>query len=316
MEYSGVCSRKYDKFKKLAKEIWNMKMLYIFLLPAVIVTLLFNYRPMYGTLMAFQNYNIAKGIWGSKFIGLNNFTKFLSDPDFYRAVVNTVGLSTLNLIFGFTLPILFAILIYEFSHERLKKIVQSITYLPHFISWVIVAGLCYRLLDEDTGSINILLSTLGIGSVPFLREPSYFWGIFTVTGIWKEIGWNSILYLSSMTAIDPTLFEAVAVDGANRFKRIRYILIPGILPTIVMLLILTIASFFSGAGAFEPAYALRNPMVAPRSDIIDVFSYFRGVRNGEYGYAAAIGLTQSLISVISLFIANKGMKRLTGYSLF
>lgn len=301
---------------KILHEIWNSKVLYIFILPAFIFTLVFNYRPMYGVIMAFQNYDIVKGLGGSKFIGLENFKDFLTTPDFYRALTNTVGLSLLNLLICFPLPILFAILLNEFSPVRFKKIVQSITYLPYFISWVIISGLLYRLLDQDTGAVNIFLKTIGVDKIAFFREPAYFWGIFIFARIWKEMGWNSILYLAAMTTINPEIYEASIVDGASRFKRIIHITIPGILPTIVMLLILTIASFFSASGAFEPAYALRNPMVAGRSDIIDVFVYFRGVTYGNYGFAAAIGLTQSLFSVLLLFSANKGTKKLTGYSLF
>lgn len=304
------------KLKNLFAELWKLKVLYLFIFPAVIFTLVFNYRPIYGVIMAFQQYDILKGIWGSDFIGLSNFKEFLTSPDFYRALTNTVGLSTLNLLIAFPLPIVFAILINEFSYTRYKKIVQSVTYLPHFVSWVIVAGLLYRLLDQDTGVINLMLHALGMEKVGFFREPQYFWSIFISASIWKELGWGSILYLSAMTAINHEVYEAAIVDGAKRFQRIRHITIPGIMPTIVMLLILTISSFFSGSGAFEPAYALRNPMIAERSDIIDVFSYFRGIRNGDYGYATAIGLTQSLLSVTLLFTANKAMKKFTGYSLF
>lgn len=300
----------------LLKQLWNQRVLYMFLLPAVAVTIVFSYGPMYGVIMAFQDYSIIKGIWGSDFVGLTHFADFLSDPDFYRALRNTAALSTLNIVICFPLPIVFAIMLYEFSPPAFKRIVQSITYLPHFISWVIVSGLLYRLLDEDTGAVNLLLGALGLDHIGFFREPNYFWGIFIIASVWKEIGWSSILYLSAMTAINPELYEAAVVDGATRLRRILHIMLPGIMPTIVLLLILAIAGFFSGAGGFEPAYALRNPMVAERSDIIDVFSYFRGIRNGEYGYAAAIGLSQSVMAIIFLFGANKGLKKLTGHSLF
>lgn len=302
--------------RKHLSELWNQKILFLFLLPAVIFTVVFCYRPIYGIIMAFEDYNIIKGLWGSEFTGLANFKDFLTTPDFYRALTNTVGLSTLNLIIAFPLPIIFAVLLNEFNYVRIKRVVQSVTYLPHFISWVIVAGLLYRLLDQDSGAVNIFLEFLGMEKIGFFREPRFFWAIFTSAGVWKELGWNSILYLSAMTAINPEIYEASFVDGAKRFQRIWHITIPGIMPTIVMLLILTISSFFSGAGAFEPAYALRNPMLAERSDIIDVFSYFRGIRNGDYGFAASIGLTQSLMSILLLFTVNKSMKKLSGYSLF
>ncbi|OGO81233.1 MAG: hypothetical protein A2Y21_00935 [Clostridiales bacterium GWC2_40_7] len=296
--------------------LWKQKVLYMFLLPAVAFTLVFNYRPMYGIVMAFQKYDILKGIWGSEFTGLANFKEFLANPDFYNALRNTAALSILNLAIGFSLPIIFAILINEFSWNKYRKIVQSVTYLPHFVSWVIVAGLLYRMLDQDSGIVNIFLQAIGSESIGFFREPKYFWGIFITAGVWKELGWNSILYLSAMTSINPELYEAATTDGAGRLRRIWHITLPGILPTITMLLILTISSFFTSGGAFEPIMALRNPMVAQTSDIIDVYTYFRGIRMGDYGYATAIGLTQAVMSILLLFTANKGMKKFTGYSLF
>lgn len=311
-----------SKFRIQLAGLWKLKTLYLFLLPAVIFTLVFNYRPIYGVIMAFQDYDIVKGLWGSKFTGLENFRAFLSSPDFYRSLINTMGLSTLNIVIAFPLPIIFAVMLNEFSYLKYKKLVQTITYLPHFISWVIVAGLLYRMLDQDTGVVNTVLETFGISPIAFFREPKYFWGIFTSAGVWKELGWNSILYLSAMTAINLEEYEAALVDGAKRLQRIWYITIPGIMPTIVMLLILTISSFFVGSGSlgssgfFEPAYALRNPMVSGSSDIIDIFAYFRGVRNGEYGFATAIGLIQALLSLVLLFGANKMLKKWTGHSLF
>ncbi len=300
----------------LLHRLWKQKILYMFLLPAVAFTLIFNYRPMYGVVMAFQKYDILKGVFGSEFIGSANFREFLSNPDFYNALRNTAALSLLNLAICFPLPIIFAILINEFSWNRYKKIVQSVTYLPHFVSWIIVAGLLYRMLDQDTGIVNVFLQTIGYDTIGFFREPKYFWGIFITSSIWKELGWNSILYLSAMTSINPELYEAAFSDGAGRLRRIWHITLPGILPTISVLLILTVSSFFSSGGAFEPVLALRNPMVAQTSDIIDVYTYFRGIRMGDYGYATAIGLTQAVMSILLLFTANRGMKRLTGYSLF
>lgn len=302
--------------KKVAREIWNLKVLYLFLLPAVAATTIFNYRPIYGVIMAFQKYDILKGIWGSQFIGLENFREFMSDPDFFNSLRNTIAISLMTIAFCFPLPIMFAIMINEFSWNKFKKITQSITYLPYFVSWVIVAGLIYKILDQDTGIVNVMMGKAGLQSVGFLREPAYFWIIYITAKIWKELGWNSILYLSAMTSISPELYEAAIADGAGRLRRIWHITIPGILPTVVMLFILNISTFFTASGGFEAVLALRNPMVAQTSDIIDVFNYFKGVRMAQYGYATAIGLTQSLLSLVLLFVSNRGMKKLTGYSLF
>lgn len=294
--------------------IWQQKALYLFLLPAIVFTLIFSYRPMYGVIMAFQHYDIVKGLWGSNFIGLDNFKNFFTDSAFYHALRNTVAMSFLNFIFGFPAPIIFAILINELSWTRFKRIVQSITYLPHFISWVVVAGLLYRMLEQDTGIVNILLHNLGFEKIGFFREPKYFWGIYVTSGIWKEVGWGSILYLSAMTAINPELYEAAFADGAGRFRRIWHITLPGIAPTVVMLLILSISGFFSGS--FDAIFPLRNPMISETSDVIDVYSYFRGIRMGDYGYATAIGVAQALVAFMLLYLGNKGAKRFTEYSLF
>lgn len=311
---SGVGTIRVPGLGRHFREIWQHKVLYLFIIPAVVVTLVFNYRPMYGVVMAFQKYDIMKGIGGSQFIGLDNFKEFIASPDFYVALRNTIALNLLGLM-TFPLPIVFAILINEFSWMRFKKTVQSITYLPHFISWVIVAGLFYKMLDQDTGIVNLLLQKLGCQSIGFFREPNYFWGILTLTGIWKELGWASILYLSAITAINPEIYEAAIVDGAGRLKRIWYVTLPGIMSTIVILFVLSVSSLLSG-GNFEAVMVLRNAMTADTSDIIDVFSYFKGIRMGNYGYATAIGLAQSVLSIIMLFAANKGMKKLTGYSVF
>lgn len=296
------------------KELWAQRILFLLLLPAVVQTLLFCYKPMYGVVIAFQNYDILKGIWGSPFIGFGNFQKFLFRSDFMDALRNTVGISTLGLLVGFPLPILFAILVNDFEHRRFGKFVQSVTYLPHFLSWVIVAGLVYRMLDEHTGIVNQMIAACGADRIPFMRDPSKFWGVFTVSGLWKEMGWNSILYLSAMAGISPELYEAAKVDGANRLQCTWHVTLPGIMPTVVIMLIMSLSGFFSTS--FDALYPMRNAMVATASDTIDIYSYFRGIQMGEYGYATAIGLFQSVLAIVILFSANKALKKSTGYSIF
>lgn len=329
MEGSKECStaiQQYNSssFHVLLSKIWKQKTLFIFLLPAIVFTLVFNYRPMYGVIMAFQKYDIFKGLSGSEFIGLENFRDFLKEPDFYNALKNTLGINLISLALAFPLPILFAILINEISGDRFKKVAQSITYLPHFISWVVIAGLFYKMLDQDSGIINIIMEKLGMERVGFFRESSYFWGIMIFAVIWKEVGWNSILYLSAIMGIDTQLYEAAEVDGANRFEKIWYITIPSITPTIILLFIMTLGTFVSAGGGaggtmaptFEALLAFRNPMVSTSSDVIDVYSYISGIQQGYYSYAAAIGLTQSVASLIIIFGSNKLIKKLSGHSLF
>lgn len=290
--------------------------MYIFVLPTVIFTLVFNYRPMYGLIMAFQKYNIVKGIWGSNFIGLSNFKDFLANPEFFKALKNTISLSVLNLVIVFPIPVIFAILLNEFSYKRFKKVVQTLTYLPYFISWIIISGLLYKILDQDTGVVNVVLQGLGFDSVGFLREPKYFYTIFIAATVWNSMGWNSILYLSAMTSISPELYEAATVDGAGRLRRIWHITLPGIMPTVVVLFIIGVGAFFTANGSFQSVYSVRNVMMASVSDTIDVYSYFTGIRMGNYGYATAIGLTQSVLGLIMLFGTNKLFKKFTGYSVF
>lgn len=301
---------------KFFKQIYQDKLLYIFILPAVIFTIVFNYRPMYGLLMAFQKYNIVKGIWGSEFIGFDNFKEFLANPEFYRALKNTVLLSILNLTIVFPIPIIFAILLNEFSYKYFKKVVQTLTYLPYFISWVIISGLLYKILDQDTGIANVVLQSIGMDSIGFFREPKYFYAIFITATVWNTMGWNSILYLSAMTSINPELYEAATADGAGRIRRIWHITLPGIMPTIVVLFIIGVGAFFTANGSFQSLYSIRNVMVSQVSDTIDVYSYFTGIRKGDYGYATAIGLTQSVLGLLMLFSTNKIFKKTTGYSVF
>ncbi len=303
--------------KGVVSKIWQHKVLYMFLLPSLVFVVVFNYRPMIGIIMAFQNYDILKGLYGSPFVGLNNFIEFLHKPDFYIALKNTLGINLFALIIAFPLPIVFAIALSELRCKNgIKKIIQSISFLPRFISWVIVAGLFYKFLERDYGLVNLLLEKIGLEKVSFFGEARYFWGIYIFSVVWKDLGWNAILYLSAMTSISPELYEAAEADGASRLRRIWHITLPGILPTIVTLLILFISSFFSSSGMMEPILVLRNAMVADASDVIDVYSMFAGIQQGHYSYAAAIGVSQSVISLLLLVGVNKTLKKITGYSLF
>lgn len=299
---------------KFLNDLYKQKTLYLFLLPAITVTILFCYKPMYGLIISFQNYDMLKGLWHSPFVGLDNFAKFLGRADFYKSLRNTVAISSLGIIFGFPIPILFAILINEYGFRKYSKYVQSVSYLPHFISWVIVSGLLYRILDQNTGIVNMVMSNLGLNTVGFFREGKYFWGIFTAASLWKEMGWNSIIYLSAMSGISMELYEAARADGADRLRTIWHVTLPGIMPTIVIMIILAMAGFFSTS--FDAIYPMRNAMVADVSDTIDIYTYFRGIGMAQYGYAAAIGLTQSLLAITLLFTSNKILKKVTDYSIF
>jgi len=227
-----------------------------------------------------------KGIGGSAFVGLDNFRAVLRSSDFYNVLRNTVVINLLVLFIAFPLPIIFAIVLNELTLEKFKRTVQSIVYLPHFISRIIIAGLFYKMLEQDAGVVNLLLEKLGMEKIGFFREAQFFKPIYMLSTIWKDLGWNSIIYFAAITAIDPQQYEAAEVDGATRLQKIWNITIPGIFPTIAVLLVLTIGNIVSSSGMTEPILAMRNPMVAEASDVIDVYVIFTGVQQGYYSIAS------------------------------
>lgn len=308
----------------LFRTILQQKILIIFLLPAIILIFVFNYIPMFGLIIAFQDYEILKGFFHSSFVGLANFREFLQTPDFYDALQNTIAINLICLVIVFPLPIIFAILLNELVSAKLKKTVQTITYLPYFISWVVVGGLFYKLLESETGIVNVILSSVGIENITFFRNPEYFWVIIIIATIWKGIGWNSILYLSAINAIDPHLYEAAEVDGANRYQRMWHITLPGIMGTATFLFILTVGSIMNGSGGaggslapnFEAFWNFRNALVSSKSDVLDIYVYQQGVQGAHYSYATAIGIFQSVMSLVLLFLANYLIKKWRGEALF
>ncbi len=301
--------------RELAKKVIKYRNMYLFLLPALVLVYLFRYRPMIGVVIAFQDFDIIKGYASSPFVGLKHFKAFLQSPDFYRALKNTLGINCLSLVFGFPLPIIFALLVNEIKNAKFKRITQTITYLPHFISWIVISSMVYKMLDQNTGVVNDIIEFFGGERIGFMRESRYFWGIFVSVSIWKELGWNSIIYLAAMAGIDPELYEAAMVDGASRFKRVIYITIPCIAPTIGLMLILAMGHIVSGGG-FSAIYNMQNPMVADVAEILETYSMKEGVFWGKYSYATAIGLTQSVVSFILVFLANSISRRLSGYGAF
>ncbi|WP_128657559.1 ABC transporter permease [Paenibacillus sp. 598K] len=306
------------------RTISQQKVLLLFLLPAVAFVAVFNYIPMFGLVMAFQDYNILDGYFRSEFVGLEHFRAFFEAPDFYRALRNTLAINLICLLVVFPLPIVFSILLNELFSSKLKKTIQTITYLPYFISWVVVGGLFYKLLESQSGAVNVLLQSLGFEDVAFFREPAYFWPIIVIATIWKGIGWNSILYLSAINAIDPHLYEAAEVDGANRWQRMWHVTLPGVTGTAVFLFILTVGSLINGSGGasgsmapnFEALWNFRNALVAERSDVLDIYVYQQGVQGAQYAYAAAIGVFQSLLSIVLIFTSNYLIKKWRGSALF
>lgn len=304
--------------RDLTRRIRRHSTMYLFLLPAIIVVLLFNYRPMIGIIMAFQKYDITKGMFNSPFIGLQNFQTFLNDDSFWLALRNTVAINGLYILFGFPLPIALAIMIFSMRNGVFKKATQTISYLPHFVSWVVIAGIIYKLLDIDSGIINILIKNLGGTPVAFMREPTMFWGIMTTSGIWKELGWNTIIYLAALSSIDAAQYEAAMVDGANGFDQLIYITLPGIAPVVGLMLIFTVGTLVStnSAISFDAIYNMRNALVASHADTLDYYIYAKGILSVKYGLSTAAGLVLSLISLFMVLGTNSLSRRLRGFGAF
>jgi len=297
--------------ESLAKRFMKQRHLQIMVIPWIIWIIVFCYIPMYGLIIAFNDYQFGSGIFGSPWVGLKNFEMFLNDPKFWNIMRNTLGINIYKLIFCFPAPIIFALLLNEIKNQRFKKIVQSVSYLPHFISWPIFAGMLIKFMSTDSGLINDLLVKLRILDKPvmFLGEPQYFWSILVLSDIWKSIGWGSIIYLAAISSIDQEMYEAAIIDGATAWQRAVGITIPSIVPTIVILLILTIGSLLNSS--FDQTYLLQNPIVLNVGEVIDTYAYKVGLSQGRYSYSTAVGLFKSVIALIMIVIANKISNRTT-----
>ena len=297
------------KTKGFIQTVIKQKALIMLSLPIFIYVFIFSYLPLRGLTMAFQNFKPGKTMFEQNWVGWANFKILFSDEGFIRVIRNTVSMSAINLTLGFTFAILLAILINEITHTGFKKIVQSISYLPHFLSWIIVTGLVANFLSTENGMINSMLLQLGIidQSILWLGKPEYFWWIVGTAHVWKGMGWNSIIYLAAISGISPELYEAAHMDGANRFQKIRYITLPGIKSTFVILLILNLG-WILNAG-FEVQFLLGNGIVSDVSETIDIFVLRNGIAAGNYSLATAAGMFKSVVSVIMLtganYIANK-----------
>lgn len=301
-------------FCTLKRKRWKNLDLYIMLLPAIVFYIVFHYAPMYGVQIAFKDFAASKGIWGSPWVGLKHFFRFFNSYYFERLLYNTVSISLLQLIFSFPIPIILALMINELKDGPFKKVVQNVTYAPHFLSIVVVVGMATNFLDPETGIINYFISFLGGTPIDFLSEPAWFKPIYIISGIWQNAGWNSIIYLSALAGIDPQLHEAAKIDGAGRIARILHINIPGILPTIVILLILNVGQIMNIG--FEKVFLLQNDLNISASDIISTFSYSVGIQGGQYSFASAIGLFNSIVNFILLLSVNKISRKLTETSLW
>lgn len=302
---SSISFSKYFK-----QNIW----LYIFLMPGFIYLFIFNYFPMYGIIIAFKNFTPVKGIMGSPWIGLDNFQYLFKSADFLLVLKNSIVLSFLRLAWGFPAPILLAIMLNEVKNIHFKKGVQTIVYLPHFISWVVVAGMVSMFLAPSGGILNKFLEIFGAKPVAFLTEPKYFRTVLICSEIFKEVGWGTIIYLAAMTGIDPEIYEAALIDGASRIQRILYITIPGISTTIVVLLVLRMGSILRNG--FEQVFLLQTPLVYSVSDIFETYTYRVGLLEGRFSYSTAVGIFQSVVGLIMIVVTNKLSEKISDSSLW
>lgn len=297
---------------------------HLFVWIGLIFLLVFSYTPMFGILMAFKDYSIVTGIQGiftSDWVGFRYFVEFYRDYKFYDIVRNTLVLSFLKVVFTFPVPILFAIMLNEVKHMAFKRVVQTVSYLPHFISWVIVLGLAFTFFSSNVGLVNQVLLSWGWieKPIPLLTDPAYFWGLAVGSAMWKEAGWWAIIFLAAIAGINPVLYEAAQIDGAGRLARIWHITLPGIKGTVIVVLILTIGSILGGGlvgSNFEQAFLMGNASNNDTSEIVQTYAFKVGLAQGRYSYAAAIDLFQSVISVILIFSSNYIAKRVTGSGLF
>lgn len=294
---------------RVAKYRWQ----YIMIAPAVILLFLFSYMPMAGIQVAFKDFHIGYTIWNSPWVGLENFS-FLQDDQFWVVVKNTLWIAILKFVFGFPAPIALALMINELRHSGFKRFVQSVSYLPHFFSWIVVAYILQSMLTLDGGLVNQFVKDLGGQPIFFLGSTEWFRPMIVASGLWKEVGWNTILYLAAITTIDPQQYEAARVEGAGRWAQMRHITFPGILPTVSIVLILSMPGLI--AVGMDQIYPLMNPANQPVADVLDTYVLRNGLQQGYFGVATAIGLLSSVISLLLVLITNQTARKINGEGLW
>lgn len=296
---------KRPRVVKAKKQWYKYKILYLMLLPGMLYYLTFNYLPMYGITLAFKDFYIMEGILGSPWVGFKHFQDLFADPYFYSVLKNTIVISLYKLVFGFPVPILFALLLSEITNMKFKKAVQTVSYLPHFISWVVLGGIFFSIFSLE-GPVNGIVRLFGGDPVLFLADPTYFRTVVVVTSIFQGFGWGSIIYFAAISGIDPQLYEAAIMDGAGRFKRMFYISIPMLFPVIAIMLILSMSGILDAG--FDQIFNMYNVQVYSVADIIDTYVYRQGLIDMNYSRATAIGLFKSVVALILIVIVNKIVK--------
>jgi putative aldouronate transport system permease protein len=300
--------------KRVFNNIWLNRYIYMMVVPVLIYMVLFKYLPMYFLRASLYDFKLLKGFEGSKFVGLKWFERMLSSPELWRYIRNTLTLNSLSLLICFPMPMIFALLLNEVRNKPYKKIVQTVSYMPHFISTVVLVSMINNILSPSLGTLAKIYKLLGKTPINFLSNPDYFYGINIVSGVWQTVGWNAIIYISAISSIDQTLYEAARIDGANRWKQTLYVTIPGVLPTFVLLLIMQIGQMLNCV--FDKIYLLQNTLNLQVSEMLPTYIYKVGIESQKYGLATAGGLFNSVLSVILVLIANSISKKVSEISLF
>ncbi len=301
-------NRVKNKLKTLSSDLKKNRFIYFMLIPVLAYIIIFRYIPMYGVQIAFKDYVFTKGIWGSDWVGLSNFKDFFDSIYCWRVIRNTILINLFTLIFAFPVPIILALFLNEVKCMAFKRTVQTITYMPYFVSLVVTVGIIYDFFSNN-GIVNNVLSYIGVEPVQFLQKPEWFRPLYIGSGIWQEAGWNSILYLAALANIDPTLYEASNLDGANRWKQTLHVTFPGIMPIIVIMLILRIGSMMNVG--VEKIILMSNPLTLQAGEVISTYVYKRGIQEMSYGFSSAVGLINSTINLILLTASNWASGRLS-----
>lgn len=295
-------------FRRLVDSIIRHRWLYVLALPGFLYLIVFKYFPMWGLLIAFKEYNPYAGFWGSEWVGFEHFKELFESRNFYIMLRNTLAINIFGLVFMFPLPIVLALMLNEVRHEAFKRINQSIVYLPHFLSWVVVVSMTFFLLSTDVGIVNKLISEFGGETVTFLSEPKYFWALLTAQNMWKEAGWGTIIFLAAMAGVDPQRYEAAVVDGASRWRQIWHITLPAIRPTIIILLILRLGQM-ADVG-FEQVILMTNPLVTSVSEVFDTYVYSVGILQGKISIGITVGMFKGVVGLVLVVLSNYIVKKI------
>lgn len=297
----------------LWQRMWRERWVYLLILPGLIYFVLFQYLPLLGNIIAFQDFSPYLGFFDSTWVGFANFARLFSDPDVGTAITNTLIISLLQIIFAFPIPIALAIMLNNMISTRIKRFLQSVLYLPHFISWVIIISIFQQILGGD-GLVNNFIRGVGGKPLDIMSNPDFFKPLVVIQVIWKDSGWGTIIFLAALTAIDLSLYEAAVIDGANRWQRLWHVTLPGIRSTIILLLVLRLGTILSTG--FEQIFLQRNAVGAQAAEVLDTFVYFRGVQAGDWGFSTAVGLVKGLVGLVLILIANKVARKVGEEGLF